>query len=103
MAVQNSRNRNIIIDYGEGRRAAFIQMDTDDAVGVPFITSAEMPDGTAHYYIIESPYSTRFIEHLVEFFATGVPQVEPGETIDRMGMLDVARKALEEPFVWFDI
>ena len=103
MAVQNSRNRNIIIDYGEGRSAAFIQMDTDDAVGVPFITSAEMPDGTAHYYIIESPYSTRFIEHLVEFFATGVPQVEPGETIDLMGMLDVARKALEEPFVWFDI
>lgn len=103
MAVQNSRNRNIVIDYGEGRSAAFIQMDTDDAVGVPFITSAEMPDGTAHYYIIESPYSTRFIEHLVEFFATGVPQVEPGETVDLMGMLDVARKALANPFVWFDI
>lgn len=103
MAVQNSRNRNIIVDYGEGRYASFLQMHTDDPYGVPFITSAEMPDGTAHYYTIQDGYQSRFIDHLVEFFATGVPQVDGGETIDLMGMLDVARKALEKPFEWFEI
>ena len=103
MAVQNSRHRNIIVDYGNGRRAAFLQMHTDDPYGVPFIISAEMPDNTAHYYTIQDGYQQRFVEHLIEFFATGKPQVDSGETIDLMGMLDVARKALEEPYKWFDI
>lgn len=103
MAVQNSRNRNIIVDYGDGRFASFIQMHTDDPIGVPFITSAEMPDGTAHYYTIQDGYQQRFIEHLVEFFATGVPQVDCQETIDLMGMLETAEKALKKPFTWFDI
>lgn len=43
------------------------------------------------------------MEHLVDFFATGIPEVNSGETIDLMGMLDAARKALKKPFEWFDI
>lgn len=97
------RNRNIVVDYGGGRSAGFLQMHTDDPIGVPFITSAQMPDGSAHYYTIADGYQTRFVEHLVEFFATRVPQVDCGETIDLMGMLETAEKALEKPFVWFDI
>lgn len=103
MAVQTGRNRNIVVDYGGGRSAGFLQMHTDDPIGVPFITSAQMPDGSAHYYTIADGYQTRFVEHLVEFFATRVPQVDCGETIDLMGMLETAEKALEKPFVWFDI
>lgn len=103
MAVQNSRNRNIIVDYGNGRWASFLQMHTDDPYGVPFITSAEMPDGTAHYYTIQDGYQQRFIEHLIEFFATGEPQVDSGETVDLMAMLETAEKALEKPFEWFDL
>ena len=92
----------IILD-GNGRWASFLQMHTDDPIGVPFITSAEMPDGSAHYFTIQDGYQSRFIEHLVDFFATGIPQVESGETIDLMGMLETAQKALKNPFVWFDI
>ena len=103
MCVQSGRNRNILVDYGNGRSASFLQMHTDDPYGVPFITSAEMPDGSAHYYTIQDGYQQRFVEHLVDFFATGTPQVDSGETIDLMGMLDTARKALCKPFVWFDI
>ena len=103
MAVQTGRNRNIIVDYGNGRDASFLQMHTDDPYGVPFITSAEMPDKTAHYYTIGDGYQNRFVDHLVEFFVSGVPQVDSAETIDLMGMLDVARKALAKPFTWFDI
>ena len=103
MAVQNSRNRNIIVDYGNGRWASFLQMHPYVPIGVPFITSAEMPDGSAHYFTIQDGYQSRFIEHLVDFFATGIPQVESGETIDLMGMLETAQKALKNPFVWFDI
>lgn len=103
MAVQNSKNRNIIVDYGNDRYASFIQMHTDDPIGVPFITSAQMPDGSAHYYTIQDGYGVRFIEHLIEFFATGIAQVDGKETIDLMGMLETAQKALEKPFVWFDI
>ena len=102
MAVQNGRNRNIVVDYGEGRYAGFLQMHTDDC-GVPFIVSAEMPDGSARYYSIQDGYQERAMEHLVDFFATGIPEVDSGETIDLMGMLDTARKALKKPFEWFDI
>ncbi len=103
MAVQNKRNRNIIIDYGEGRTASFLQMHTDDLYGVPFITSAQMPDGTAKYYTIQDGYQQRFIENMIDFFDTGIPRVDHAETVDLMGMLDVAKKALENPFQWFDI
>ena len=102
MAVQNGRNRNIVVDYGKERYASFLQMHTDDC-GVPFIVSAEMPDGTAHYYEIQNGYQERSMEHLIEFFATGIPQVDAGETIDLMAMLDTARKALEKPFEWIEI
>ena len=37
MAVQNGRNRNIVVDYGKERYASFLQMHTDDPVGVPFL------------------------------------------------------------------
>lgn len=103
MAVQSGRTRNIIVDYGNGRDASFLQMHTDDPYGVPFITSAEMPDKTAHYYTIQDGYQDRFIDHLAEFFVSGVPQVDANETIDLMGMLETARKALNKPFTWFDI
>lgn len=103
MAVQNSRHRNIVVDYGNGRTASFLQMHTDDPYGVPFIISAEMPDNTAHFYTIGDGYQQRSMEQLVEFFATGKVPVDCGETIDLIGMLDVAKKALEEPFKWFDI
>lgn len=103
MAVQNSRHRNIVVDYGNGRTAAFLQMHTDDPYGVPFIISAEMPDNTAHYYTIQDGYQQRSMEQLVEFFISGKVPVDSGETIDLMSMLDTARKALNEPFKWFEL
>lgn len=103
MAVQNTRNRNIVVDYGEGRMATYIQMDTDDPYGVPFIVSIEMPDKSAHYFTIKDGYQERFIEAMIEFFATGKAQVDNGETVDLMGMLDTAKKAMENPFNWIDI
>lgn len=102
MTVQSGRIKNIVVDYGEDRYASYVQMHTDD-YGVPFIVSAEMADGSAHYYGIKEGYQERSIEHLIEFFATGIPQVDPNETIDLMGMLDTARKSLKKPFEWFDI
>lgn len=97
MAVQNGRNRNIVVDYGKERYASFLQMHTDDPVGVPFLVSVEMPDGSARFYNIQEGYQERSMEHLVNFFATGIPEVDSGET------LDAARKALKKPFTWFKI
>jgi hypothetical protein len=78
-------------------------MDTDDPYGVPFIASIEMPDKSAHYYSIKDGYQQKFIEALIEFFATGIAQVDFNETIDLMGMLDAAKKALDNPFIWIEI
>lgn len=103
MAVDNSRNRNLIIDYGDNRYATYVQMDTDDPYGVPFIASIEMPDGSAHYYTIQDGYQQRFIDAMIEFFETGKPQVDCNETIDLMGMLDAARAAMNNPFTWIEI
>lgn len=103
MAVTNSRNRNIVIDYGNDRYASYVQMDTDDPCGVPFIASVEMPDRSAHYYTIQDGYQQRFIEALVDFFLSGKVQVDNGETVDLMGMLDTARAALAQPFTWIEI
>lgn len=103
MAVQNSRNRNIVVDYGDGRYASFIQMHADNHPSVKFHTSVELENGSAFYHEIKSDYFGRFIEALVGFFDDHKPVVPAGETIDLMGMLEVAKKALEQPFCWFDI
>lgn len=102
MAVQNTRNRSLVVDYGAGRFASFLQMETDDD-GIPFGVSVEMPDGTANYHAIKDGYFERFIDALVTFFADGKPPVEKEETVDLMGMLEVARKALSDPFRWYEI
>lgn len=100
MAVQNGMNRTLAVDYGEGRTAVFNQNETGNA---PFSASIEMPDGQTRYATIADGYFENFISALVEFFATGIPQVDSRETIDLMGMLDTARSALKTPFVWFDL
>lgn len=100
MAVQNGKNRTIVVDYGEGRTAVFNQNETGNA---PFTVSIEMPDGQTRYATVESSYFENFIDALVTFFETGMPQVDSAETIDLMGMLDSARKALLSPFTWVEL
>jgi len=100
MAVQNGLNRTIVVDYGEGRTAVFNQNETGNA---PFTASVEMPDGTTGYYNVGGDYFENFIAALVEFFGSGVPQVPSEETVDLMGMLDSARKALANPYTWVEL
>ena len=104
MAVQNTRNREIVVDYGNDRHATFLQFHSDGPEVVPFFASVELPDGSAQYHrVADGEYFDRFIDHLIDFYITGKPQADSSETIDLMGMLDTARKALNEPFKWFDI
>ena len=101
MAVTNTLNRSIVTEWKDGRRALFTQMQ---AHGAPFQITVESKDEDAGcFYNIADAYFPRFIDAIIEFFTTGTPPVPAQETIDLMGMLETGRKALRQPFVWFDI
>ena len=99
MAVQNGKNRSIIIDYGNGRSALFNQNETGDA---PFSVSVEK-DGADGYFGIKSNYFENFIDELVSFFIDKKPRVSQGETVEIMAMLECAAKALNKPFCWHSL
>lgn len=100
MAVQNSLLRNIVVEYEDGRHALYNQMQ---AGPVPFQITVEKQDGTAEFHEVPDGYFERFVDAMIEFFGTGEVQVPAQETIDLMGMLDAARKALAAPFTWVEI
>lgn len=102
MAVQNTKNRILLVDYGEERLASFVQMHTDDN-GVPFEVSVEMEDGTSRFHMIGEDYFRRFIDALVGFFIDRKPVVPSGETADLMSMLETAKKALASPYTWYSL
>ena len=94
-------NRSIIAEWNDGRRALFTQMQAHNA---PFqITVETKNENAGYFYNIADAYFPRFIDALMEFFATGKPPVTTQETIELMGMLDAGQKALKEPFKWIEI
>lgn len=89
----------MIIEFEDGRYAHMYQRSCADG----FVMNTIDEQNNAIRYQVKSDFFDLFIKDLIRFFRTGEVTVAHEETIDIMGILEVSKKAANEPFVWFDI
>jgi len=90
----------LILDYGEGRWASYMQTPQPWAefnfmVSQDFETGARLVSDDKNFY-------HNLMKAILEFFATGKPPVSEEETLEILSVIDIARVARNEPDVWFE-
>lgn len=90
----------LILDYGDGRLASFMQtpqpyaefnfMVSDGETGKRLISD----DGNFYHNLMKA---------ILDFFVHGICPVEKEETLEILGIIDTARKARKQPDVWFPV
>ena len=93
----------LILDYGGGRWASFMQtpqpwaefnfMATQDGCGMNGRRLAS----------VNSDYYPNLMRKILDFFFTGVSPVDIRETLEIVAVIETARKARLDPDVWYDI
>lgn len=97
MQVGTPVTPEIIVDYGDDRRGV-LQFKRPG-----FKVFAETADGATLGFDVKQDFWTGpggFIVHLLRFFDTGVPPVQPAETLEVMRLLEVGARAVDRPGVW---
>ncbi|MDR0401210.1 MAG: hypothetical protein LBH51_09765 [Treponema sp.] len=96
MGLMNGRNKALVIQFKDGRKALFNQAAGTPA---PFTVSVETGKGLEHRPI-ESDFFRAFIDNLLVFYETGKPLAAKEETLAVIALIDAGERALAEPFRW---
>lgn len=99
MAVSNTLNRAIIVEYDNGRRALYNQIEAPQS---GFSVAVEK-DGQNNFYPITGDSFAGFIDTMLDFFETGKVPVEKEDTIEIMKILDAIKIAVKKPYEWIEI
>ena len=91
----------LILDYGNGRWASFMQTPQPWAE-FNFMVS---PDGESGARLVSDDRSFyhNLMKAMLDFFQTGVPPVPERETMAILSVIDAARLAREDPDVWYPL
>lgn len=97
MFLGDETHPEMIIEFADGRFAhMYHRIDPEYS----FKMTIADDENNAKIYQIKSDYFELFVKALVEFFDTGICPVSHEQTIDVMGILEAANKAIKEPFTW---
>ena len=99
MAVSNTLNRAIIVEYYNGRRALYNQIEAPHS---GFSVAVEK-NGQNNFYPITGDSFAGFIDAMLDFFETGKVPVEKEDTIEIMKILDAVKTAVKTPYQWIEI
>ncbi|MBQ3079159.1 MAG: tRNA (guanosine(37)-N1)-methyltransferase TrmD [Clostridia bacterium] len=91
MVAGNNSARQVVIDYGKNRFAAFTQ-----APSLDFVCTVAYEDGTGET-IVPVDYFPNFIHDMLLFFTGGEPVAKKEETLAIMAILDAAKEAERKP------
>lgn len=100
MFLGNEKHPEMIIEFCDGRCAHMYHRDDPE---YSFKMTTVNKENEAKVYQIKSNFFELFITDLIKFFDTGVVPVSHEQTIDVIGILEAANKALLKPFEWFEI
>jgi hypothetical protein len=103
MAVQNTLNKTLVIEFDGGRRAVFNQAIGS---GAPFSVSIESGKEickNAFWSQIKSDFFKNYIGDMLRFFMTGRASVPKEDTLAVIGVIEAGEKALEQPGVWVNV
>ena len=91
----------LILDYGEGRWASFMQSPQPWAE-FNFMVSQDGETG-ARLVSDDRDFYRNLMKAMLDFFVTGVPPVSREETLEILAVIDLARIAREQPDTWFPV
>ena len=91
----------LILDYGSGRWASFMQTPQPYAE-FNFMVSEDGESG-ARLVSDESSFYHNLMKAMLDFFISGKPPVSEAETIEILRVIDKARIAREQPDTWFTL
>lgn len=101
MAVQNTANKTLVIEFDGGRRAV---MNQATGSGAPFSVSIEDGKGAgAVYSVVKSDFFRAYIGDMLRFFTTGEPSVPKEDTLAVMGVIEAGARALGRIGEWVEI
>ncbi|MFC4810645.1 hypothetical protein [Paenibacillus sp. GCM10023250] len=89
----------LLIRFADGRQATVHLLGRD----CPFGIAVKRATGGTTVLKPESDYFQAFIRQLVAFFETGVPAVEPADTIAIVTLLEYGRIAARMPYEWIEL
>lgn len=90
----------LILDYGDGRLASFMQSPQPWAE-FNFMVS----DGETGQRLVsdDSNFYHNLARAILQFFAQGIPPVKPEETLEIVAVIETALTARNQPDVWFPV
>lgn len=88
----------LLIEFTHGRQATIHHINNS-----PFLLTAQFENGTSARMTAEEDFFAAFIEDLLQFFLTGIPTVEPEETISVITLIEYGLKAMQTPYQWIEL
>ncbi|MFS0725517.1 Gfo/Idh/MocA family protein [Paenibacillus sp. 1P07SE] len=98
MSIGTEQTPSLLIGYPDGRQAVMAHL-----AGGPFRLAWQEQEGQAAAQTAEADFFASFIEHLVQFFQTGRPPVDPAETIAIMTCIEHGAQAMKTPHQWIEL
>jgi hypothetical protein len=101
MAVQDSRNMTLAIQYKDGRRAVYNQGAGSEASFAACVET--VAPRKVCYKAINADFFRAFIDRLLVFFDTGAPLAEKAETLSIIALIEAGAAAIHKPFEWVPV
>ncbi len=98
MFIGSRRTPALLIEYPDGRKATMHMLEDS-----PFRIAFQYGEGPSAVATAESDFFAPFVRDLVRFYRTGVPSVDPAETVAVIQLIEYGRKAAERPFEWLEL
>lgn len=99
MWIGSDRSPALLMEFEGGRQAELRHFRGD----CPFAMTMSDPRDHVHQVKIESDFFASFTKKMVRFFDTGVPEVDPAETIAVITILEYGKKARQIPYQWITL
>jgi peroxiredoxin len=101
MAVQNSQNITLAIQFKDSRRAVYNQPLNSEA---PFTVCVETgAPGEVCYKALTTDFFRQFIDNLIRYFDTRAPLAEKQETLSIIALIEAGEQALGKPLEWIPV
>ncbi|PYI50560.1 hypothetical protein [Paenibacillus flagellatus] len=98
MFTGTANTPSLLIGFSGGRQAAIHHF-----AGSPFTLALNYASGKSAVLKAESDFFAAFIRDLTRFFETGVPTVDPAETIAVITIIEYGLKAAATPYQWIEL
>lgn len=98
MSIGTLQTPALLIEFTGGRQATLLHIHNS-----PFLLTLQFESSHSARIAAEADFFAAFIDNLMQFFHTGIPTVEPEETIMVITLIEYGLKAMQTPYQWIEL